>query len=1640
MKTKSKNSSFICSLICVLLAVISALSYPFSLIAKADKSVVYISDIRIWTGSTSKDDAKKYFDKIGYTMLDADVNGGTDTSRFVYIGYQTTNDPDEAITDIRMLPMDTGYQMYNYKEIAEYLASQNTGTARKMASAAATFADYYDEGSPKAQEAYIGLNLFDIGDKEKTRLGDFILENRDDLQNFFVKMIINSNATVIGSVTNLLSAGVTPYENDYDPKTKEYYTSDWATRVSESAIWDQLDGGMTEDEAIALDRAYNDNAKLLFKELQDFAMLYENAVVRYDEQSVKEKDYFQSYEKAAENMDSVTEEDADLIYINAYNVLDGYYLTNTLSLAEWLVSIGNKTSEDVDYRRLYPVVEALGDAQMDMVALTSFISAVNTLGENKESDEFETVLTKTRNAIKKYNRDGAETLSVWETAEETGEQTEAEAGFIEKLLMPSDYYSRLPKKDKYYAYTSEAVRRSSAENIIGKKTYLEKLDEDFSKVMGWIKLIVGIATTLVSLADVILKICACCSWASVAGCACAMKILGWLSFAGLIISGVLMLAEFAYSVFCFFYELINGIDKTLNHTDKPSYVFDSVDTKDGYVTVRYSSVLDNNGEIGDINAAKQYKWCLLAYTKDKNAGSPLCLDDNGTVFKAVCGNSSNQNGYDNVKYYGERNVGNTNAYCEKDELNGIYIHYRTVSSLKGAAPESDIEQEVIVDTEAQSYIGSVMISVAKTVEEAKAKIVRHTGKYYTYDYNLSPEMEFATYIGYSITSEPDKAVTDIRIAPYAGNSDETAAIFIGDIKYDRADIVGTYVSGSDEQTKPNADALYFTTDPNAGSPISADGLHFVTDFKSVESGWEPVALFCADLPYDFNTAYTEVNGELLDTYSGYSPLSNKKTKCVYMYFEPTEKYVGGEKYLSGFYFIGGYSLVSTPDYNNEKLLDFKTLTDKISAMPNTKILSTRLNNAIRKGSFTSPGTAEIQEYLVYTYTYNPERAITDAALYQGVTYIDALPYSLNKPDTSGASAGYTACSYIGQQLYKVDEWEGRVTQRAATFIHKGNTFKDSGAMNVLPERAASVRDYGYIEIWSESMDFGYKYSNYLPEGLYVARHTEGREPLKLSDVVICGNAYNGTEENSKIYAIIDKEKALDGNTAQGYFHSVYELKDPYGKNALDLSYESWYKTIKNEPSERVGFYKKESLYIYLRGGKESKQTYISGLSVGSSSRAQYLNSSPNAKPEELKGTDMVVDYSALIAAMTSCTGEVIPVNVSLSNQNDAWYNRQINGKSDRTAAEDKPAAYIGVSRTDDPKKAITGVILYQTDAFITAAEMTIGGVTYKCESTKMPIVMNGKNYFLYYTYNAGAVPGKPIEEITVDNIPLIHGYATNLAYDSSHTTLYGNPEQTNFIHVKTAATINDFYNKLYIGKGINKHEALCDLLSQGCTDFIDMDLNEGVTGSSIYMGYRAKELDRAKIDSKETESGKAAEFNDQTKEAVYDIILTRGEEYRPDGFTAENGIFYYPVSSCDLNDGKGDLIYMYYSCPYYSNRYNVNNDEDTLLPQNVYSGFYRKLGFARYDSIPYSAPLSGEDGPESTVYRWEYILYSDSTRTADFNSGAVCYDQKGYYAEDIRITMFGQRSDGSVKPTAEITGGYYTATVDIGAAVYNYDK
>ena len=102
-------------------------------VASAAGEKVYISEVKIGMGETSNE-AKKELEEEGYTILKddsgayADLNEGAGSKsalkqgandKIVYLGYKTTTDPKEAITDLAVMNMNGGFSIEDYNILME---------------------------------------------------------------------------------------------------------------------------------------------------------------------------------------------------------------------------------------------------------------------------------------------------------------------------------------------------------------------------------------------------------------------------------------------------------------------------------------------------------------------------------------------------------------------------------------------------------------------------------------------------------------------------------------------------------------------------------------------------------------------------------------------------------------------------------------------------------------------------------------------------------------------------------------------------------------------------------------------------------------------------------------------------------------------------------------------------------------------------------------------------------------------------------------------------------------------------------------------------------------------------------------------------------------------------------------------------------------------------------------------------------------------------------------------------------------------------------------------------------------------------------------------------------------------------------
>ncbi|MBR5452237.1 MAG: hypothetical protein IKV36_04495, partial [Clostridia bacterium] len=112
---KNKLRKFFKSFLCVILSLVMLSTITLNAFATATSNKKeYIKDVKL-VYAESLSEAKKNLPE-GYKLLDSDLNKGTGSDNKVYFIYSTTENPDEAVTDIKMMNMKGGYVLSDYEE------------------------------------------------------------------------------------------------------------------------------------------------------------------------------------------------------------------------------------------------------------------------------------------------------------------------------------------------------------------------------------------------------------------------------------------------------------------------------------------------------------------------------------------------------------------------------------------------------------------------------------------------------------------------------------------------------------------------------------------------------------------------------------------------------------------------------------------------------------------------------------------------------------------------------------------------------------------------------------------------------------------------------------------------------------------------------------------------------------------------------------------------------------------------------------------------------------------------------------------------------------------------------------------------------------------------------------------------------------------------------------------------------------------------------------------------------------------------------------------------------------------------------------------------------------------------------------
>ena len=465
-------------IIAVTMAFVMALMNPMETLASNSNSAVYISEFKVGMGKNAST-AEAALE--GYTII-TDSSGkkvdfndnagggwGSKGDKVVYIGYKTTSNRNEAITDIGLMNMKGGYKTNDYDVLMDdYLKIQIIPFVDSFIPAIKEYRDNYYSSDPenqaRAQYIHDSLNKYTDDDCNDAPLGDLLLnetkyEMGDEAYNRLSDAEKAKHADIVTIIAQANGMATLAIENLL-VRAADTEETTWIERLSETTYDDLLEAtGLSLTKAKKeVDKLYYDDAmKILdmwdtFKEQLDH---YDEAAEKLEE--LQNKDYSElkaiidNYDPENSTEEQAKEYGRAMAEIqvcsqelsNAFaDVMCREYLESIEHEDETLLDLFTMPYEDVeeDITLIYPMVASLSEGQRAGIELMTLQDLV-ILGATDE------------NGYKDTEVDTSETISIYDNVDR---------GIYEKGGV---------------GLTSDAIRQREAENlaIVEKNPYLSPL-------------------------------------------------------------------------------------------------------------------------------------------------------------------------------------------------------------------------------------------------------------------------------------------------------------------------------------------------------------------------------------------------------------------------------------------------------------------------------------------------------------------------------------------------------------------------------------------------------------------------------------------------------------------------------------------------------------------------------------------------------------------------------------------------------------------------------------------------------------------------------------------------------------------------------------------------------------------------------------------------------------------------------------------------------------------------------------------------------------------------------------------------------------------------------------------------------------
>ena len=397
----------------------------------ADSVPDYISEVKVYYDSYDK--AKEE----GYTILkdskgnpvdlnqDAGGGWGSEGDRAVYLGYKTTSDSKEAITDLALMNMKGGYSTQDYDALMDrQIKSQIIPFVDSFIVALDEYRVNYDpeSGCNKQRADYIhdALNKLTDDDCGGKGLGDLLLnstkyEMGDEAYNKLSAEEKKEHADIVTIIAQA-NGRATLLLEDLLTRACDANRSNWIERFSQMTYDDLIDstGLAPTDAARTLARRYDDAAS----EILDMWDTFRNQLLKADEAAEKleetDTDEMDENSEIFKNFDLETATDEDAVEVaNAsveaeinteifVNRVSDFIAKEYLSEIEYgdgtMFDFFTQEKEEIedDITVLYPLVAALSEGQragLEFITLSTLVTIAGTSDSYYSDSEIDKLST-----------------------------------------------------------------------------------------------------------------------------------------------------------------------------------------------------------------------------------------------------------------------------------------------------------------------------------------------------------------------------------------------------------------------------------------------------------------------------------------------------------------------------------------------------------------------------------------------------------------------------------------------------------------------------------------------------------------------------------------------------------------------------------------------------------------------------------------------------------------------------------------------------------------------------------------------------------------------------------------------------------------------------------------------------------------------------------------------------------------------------------------------------------------------------------------------------------------------------------------------------------------------------------------------